>query len=243
MSLNTGADPMNKVDPNQSLCTHDGVTTEALQRLSVVMDGEAHADEVHAACKAWRSQPQLQAQLHLYERIGDTLRSDSGAWIGASHNAPFMSGLRERLRHEPVPLAPQPAIHHRKKMSWGTTSRWAVAASVFLGAWAVVATVQYSPFTFNPVTAAATGWAGLRSDVAGSVNKSARVVEPPILRNPRLDAYLAAHQQLTSNSILGESATFLRNAVANTMSTTVPMASLYAAPPSQPLAMGPVSSR
>lgn len=77
--------------------------------LSALVDGEATADEVKALCKVWKDKDGARQDWHLYHLIGDTLRSDELAQT-PNHDRKFLERLSERLAHEPVVLAPYPAV-------------------------------------------------------------------------------------------------------------------------------------
>jgi sigma-E factor negative regulatory protein RseA len=75
-----------------------------LEDLSALVDGEADASMAAAASAAWRDDARVRERWHRYQLIGDVLRSEELA--GTGQDAEFLEGVRARLAHEPVVLAP-----------------------------------------------------------------------------------------------------------------------------------------
>ncbi|HEV7913008.1 MAG TPA: anti-sigma 24 factor, partial [Albitalea sp.] len=166
--------------------------------------------------------------------IGDVLRSDDLAST-AIRDAAFLATLRVRLSAEPTVFAPQPAVEadtalarpgvaqvaargRAQRRSWRTPS--AVAAGFVLVAGAVMVTRAPTTGTGQrdgavvaaggvaPVAVAGSGQ-GLTDAVAVARTRG------PLIRDARLDRYLAAHQQFAGTSVLGVPSGFLRNAAAD----------------------------
>lgn len=78
-------------------------------RLSALTDGESNADEVKVLCAAWKDDERARQDWHLYQLIGDTLRSNELAQA-PEHDSKFLQRLSERLALEPIVLAPHPAM-------------------------------------------------------------------------------------------------------------------------------------
>jgi sigma-E factor negative regulatory protein RseA len=76
------------------------------QGLSALMDGHASAAEAQQLSQAWAQDGRLRQDWHLYQLIGDTLRSEELAQPPA-HDRQFMARFSARLALEPVVLAPQ----------------------------------------------------------------------------------------------------------------------------------------
>lgn len=156
--------------------------------LSALADGERQA--VDSACAMWREDEQARQTWHLYHLIGDVLRSDELASAPA-HDAAFLEGLRARLASEPVVLAPAPAT-----VPAGGLRRWRVPVAAAAG-FVVVAGVLVVLRLNAPRESG--GWSTLASasrpgaTLVGSGAPSA-VGNPMLIRDPRLDELLRAHQ-------------------------------------------------
>jgi sigma-E factor negative regulatory protein RseA len=198
----------------------------ATDELSSLMDGELEASAVGRACGQWRDSDEAQAQWHAYHLIGDVLRSDDLA-SGGAHDAAFLTAFRERLAQEPVVLAPMPAAtpavenqaHQRR--SWGAPI--AVAAGFVAVAGVLVVTQMTGSFPWRGEQAQATLAAasptvvneviGAASGVAGDL--PIVVLNGQLIRDVRLDEYLAAHKTFGGSSVPGGPSGFLRNAAAD----------------------------
>ena len=211
-----------------------GSVTEAalLERLSALADGEMDPAGAAAACACWREDVQVRASWHAYHLIGDVLRSEDLAFEPA-RDAAFLAAVRDRLSKEPVVLAPVPMS--QREVADGRTVRldqrrtdrrwpWVVSSAVAAGFVAVVGTLTVSrpsgPQSPETPTLVSAGAPASRADagssvVAASVPAPARVLaldEGGVVRDPGLDAYLAAHKQFAGSSALGVPSAFLRSA-------------------------------
>ena len=213
----------------------------AAEHLSSLADGELNSDEVAAACASWRDSEAVRAHWHSYQLIGDVLRSEDFAST-ASRDASFLAALRTRLAAEPVVLAPEPlatplpawpalanggridgaAAATRDKRGWWMASS-AVAAGFVVIAGMLMLT--QAPKTGESLIASTTSVvpakAGVMLAAVPSLPASASVAEPAVLaddaqviRDARLDRYLAAHKQFAGSSVLGMSSGFVRAAAA-----------------------------
>jgi sigma-E factor negative regulatory protein RseA len=202
--------------------------------LSALVDGELEASGVSNLCTSWREDPAVRARWHAYQLIGDVLRSEDLA-SSAARDSIFLATLRSRLAMEPTVLAPDSTpniaepVHQRDVVhvgGAGRTARWswmapsAVAAGFVLVAGALMV-------TRTPVPADAPGGATMARGTVNGVAPQTVVAatemtfEPQqlgptgkLVRNPKLDRYLAAHQQFAGTSALGVPSGFLRNAAA-----------------------------
>jgi sigma-E factor negative regulatory protein RseA len=197
--------------------------------LSSLMDGELDASAVARACAQWRDDGEVRAQWHAYQVIGDVLRSEDLASPGA-HDAAFLAAFRARLAQEPVVLAPSPAktpvlpLQPTRRLSWATPV--AVAAG-FVAVAGVLVVTQMSgglslPGAQSPsLMAAASGVspAMVGADDSASavvaVDVPAVVLNGQLIRDVRLDEYLAAHKKFGGSSVPGGPSGFLRNAAAD----------------------------
>jgi len=202
-----------------------------LERLSELVDGEADDGAVARVCAAWSDDESLREAWHTYHLIGDALRSDDLA-ASAAHDAQFLRELRARLAREPVVLAPQrygraeqPAANvasARRALRWSAPI--AVAAGFVAVAGALL--VTQSPQTQSgPALASGSAAADVRSVAALPALAADAANEPPVvpagdrlIRDARLDRYLAAHKQFDGSSALGVPSGFLRSATSADMS-------------------------
>ncbi len=163
--------------------------------LSALADGDAEAAQ--RGCELWRSDPQARQSWHAYHLIGDVLRSEELAGPPA-HDAAFLARMRERLAHEPVPLAPTAAVVRRPRWLVPVTA----AASVAVVAGVLVAT-QLGGTPEGPALAGGAGTlpSGVMPVSTGATlaEQAAPAAQPTVrrgavIRDPRLDEMLRAHQ-------------------------------------------------
>jgi sigma-E factor negative regulatory protein RseA len=224
------------------MATDSADSTAARERLSALVDGELETSAVAHACGTWRDAAESRSTWHAYQLIGDVLRSDDLA-SEASRDATFLSALRSRLAAEPVVLAPQapeaasqaasqaePSV----RVAQGGRSRywpWVGASAVAAGFVAVagVLVLTRTPGVPSGVQPGATGpslaLAAPRPQPVPTVAAQATATsatEPPalvasgkLIRDARLDRYLAAHKQFAGTSALGVPSAFLRSATAD----------------------------
>jgi len=156
--------------------------------LSALADGQA--DALPQACKVWREDAQARQTWHAYHLIGDVLRSEDLAHK-PSRDAAFLSSLRDKLAAEPVILAPAAAKPRRQA--------WLVPTAVAAG-FVVVAGVLVVSRVSLPADGAAGAMAAASSPgltLVGhgtAATPASRLGEGAVIRNPRLDEYLRAHQ-------------------------------------------------
>jgi sigma-E factor negative regulatory protein RseA len=205
----------------------------ALERLSALMDGELDGDAAARACGHWRESGDARSSWHAYHVIGDVLRSDDLA-SDPARDAGFLEAFRARLKDEPVVLAPRPLGHtgepvvaHVANGERGRRWAWMAPSAVAAGFVAVAGVVmltrapgvaveatggpslaQVSP-AVRPMTASA-----LMDSTAQAGEPQALIASGKLIRDARLDRYLAAHKQFAGSSALGVPSGFLRNATA-----------------------------
>jgi len=221
------------------------VAPETHELLSALSDGECRADEVAAACAAWRQDADARARWHAYQLIGDVLRSDDLAST-AGRDAAFLARLRERLEQEPVVLAPpaerapQVAAEGWRAVANGApvradgtaTRRRLWAAPLTMAAGFVAVTALWVGTLHNPAGSPAgegdgsiLAWMtpqraaepGLTQALTADSSEPALTVDGTLLRDAELDRYLQAHHQFGGDAALTQPAGFLRSA------TYVPM--------------------
>ncbi len=184
------------------------------EQLSALADGELAPGEVADVCARWAADGEWQSAWHRYQSIGDVLRSEELA-SPSGHDAAFMTALRLRLAAEPVVLAPvEPAAVATPLALPRRRFGWAAPALAGAGCWAVASMVWLEwPFQNSPAAAPALVAA---TDVRPSVGTPPAwpASDPGVFRDPQLDRYLAAHEQLAGRGALGMPSGFLRKAAA-----------------------------
>ena len=209
------------------------LSAAAAEHLSALADGELDAGAVAAACASWRDNEAARARWHSYQLIGDVLRSDDLA-SSTEKDAGFMAALRVRLSTEAVVLAPEPlvsavvAASHRDAGRAGRARGWswmapsAVAAGFVAVAGMLMVTQAPAPGfdSGGPVMSSARPpESGVMMVAAPAPSASGLVAEPQalvadgqLIRDARLDRYLAAHKQFAGVSVLGMPSGFVRSA-------------------------------
>lgn len=201
-----------------------------LEQLSALADGELGEAATAQACASWRGDADTRSSWHTYHLIGDVLRSEDLA-VDPARDAGFMAALRLRLAAEPVVLAPRPLesaapmvepVPQVVNGARGARRSWK-SASVMVAAFvAVVGVVALTrgPAALAPDTslaqgAAAPGSVGASAAVPVSADPQVLVANGKLIRDVRLDRYLAAHKQFAGTSALGVPSGFLRSATAD----------------------------
>ena len=183
--------------------------------LSALVDGELHGDELEQALACAESADGC-ASWELYHVVGDVLRSPDLAHH-SQHD--LLSGLRQQLAAEPAlrlqpaqleqvtaGLAQQtPVVALRDPAANTSVFRWKVAAS-----FATVAAVAALGWNLVSTTPAGGQGAQLASKGVGAAPVVGATENGEVLRDPRLDALMASHQQY--RAALQAPADFLRNA-------------------------------
>jgi sigma-E factor negative regulatory protein RseA len=206
----------------------------ALERLSALVDGELDGQAAAQACGHWRESSEVRATWHAYQLIGDVLRSEDLAG-DAQRDMTFLHALRVRMKDEPVVLAPQPLLPAEPatasavaRLADGARSHrwsWRASSAVAAGFVAVAGVVMLTRGPVAPVDAeagvrVAQGVAAVQ--IAAAPASAALEASDPqtvvasgqVIRDARLDRYLAAHKQFAGSSALGVPSGFLRNATA-----------------------------
>ena len=201
-----------------------------LEQLSALADGELGEAATVQACASWRGDAETRASWHAFHLIGDVLRSEDLAAYPA-RDAGFLAALRMRLEAEPVVLAPQPleppVLPAAQTLAFANGARtgrrpWMAASVVAAGFVAVagVVVLTRAPATLPAGTTLAQGAAGVQAVNASAPMKASAdpqvlVANGKLIRDVRLDRYLAAHKQFAGTSALGVPSGFLRNATAD----------------------------
>lgn len=193
--------------------------------LSALADGELEASEVAQACAQWREDPDARARWHGYQLIGDVLRSEDLASTSA-HDSAFLQALRQRLDAEPVVLAPAPLVDPADGVAAVSSAPQIRAVAGRRRAWfmpsAVAATVAAvvvggaltirQPSDTAPATLAGAAPQAVPAAFDPSAEPTLTVANGRLIRDARLDRYLAAHQQWSGGSVVGGHAAYLRQA-------------------------------
>jgi sigma-E factor negative regulatory protein RseA len=199
------------------------------EQISALADGQLHGEEFAAVVGQVSADGELRAAWQTFHLVGDVLRS--GGHAPCSDTDAFLSRLQQRLAAEPAAVLSAPVVLatvtapvvveaanepvFRWKLVAGVAS---VAAAAAIG-WTLIGTgaaptgpqlaQQQAPVNSvlaavgSPVTGAPASPAPMRVIVG---NGEAQVM----LRDPRLDELLEAHQQMSGSSQMPSG--FLRNA-------------------------------
>ncbi len=198
--------------------------SDRAERLSALVDGELAAGECADACAAWKGDAETRQSWHAYHLIGDVLRSED-LCSPAGHDRLFLLTLQARLASEPVVLAPAPLLPTAASPRSAARSRWMLSGAMAAGFVLVAGTVvmlgpngPLSPAASRPVAvAAATAAPGgepalQRVSLGGAADVQPVAVNARMVRDARLDRYLAAHKQFAGTSALGVPSAFLSSA-------------------------------
>lgn len=159
------------------------------QALSSLMDGDLPAGELAGVIARFREHDDVRADWHAYHLIGDVLRSEDLA-VAPVRDACFLQALRSRLAQEPpqldeaplhivAPSTPRPSAPARRWMAGWMVAPAAVAAGfVVVAGVLVVNKALVSPPAAEAVLAQQAPASGV------------------LVRDARLDRYLAAHRNL-----------------------------------------------
>jgi sigma-E factor negative regulatory protein RseA len=172
--------------------------------LSELIDGESAPAAAEEACRRWREDESLRADWHAYHLIGDVLRSDDMA-AAATRDATFLNGLRQRLKDEPVPMAPAP-LASRAPGAW----RWMTPAVAIAGFVVVGVAMMVLRDGGSSVGAGTKDWATPVAVTAPPASSGARpittvtypapapavITDEQVIRDARLDFYFEAHRGL-----------------------------------------------
>jgi sigma-E factor negative regulatory protein RseA len=179
------------------------------------MDGEADRDALLGACGTWSDDVSVRVHWHRWHLIGDVLRSEDLATDGRRDER-LLRALRERLALEPVVVAPQAA----RAPDRGRHRLWSGAAAVAAGVVVVIAATLLLRQADTTVDASAplarAGGVGGPGQAAGAgatnVEPETLVVDGQLIRDARLDRYLAAHRPLGGATALTLPSNFTRDA-------------------------------
>lgn len=169
------------------LNSSDSSSDAVRQSLSALMDGRADEASLDSAFAAWRSDAQARECWHAYHLIGDVLRSDELA-VQPVRDAAFLAALRGKLAAEPVPMAPR---RRHGERPW--RQRLVAPAAVAAGFVAVAGVLVV-------LRGAAPQDGGQGALMAGGAAGEMVVVNRELIRDARLDRYLAAHRKVSNTA-------------------------------------------
>jgi sigma-E factor negative regulatory protein RseA len=168
------------------------------QALSSLADGEADVDEQGRCLAQWGSRSDLRERWHQYQVIGDVMRSAELA-RGVNDDAAFLQSIRGRLAQE-LPRLEQPGSRARPSMP-----RWMAPLAMAAGVAAVALTLSslWPASAPQRVELASTASPLLpASAVPASAQPPLKMVSGQLIRDARLDRYLAAHRQGANGAAL-----------------------------------------
>jgi sigma-E factor negative regulatory protein RseA len=189
----------------------DSQAIELGKRISALCDGALPAKELAQTMADLSAHSEGVSTWHTYHVIGDVLRSE--AMAPAVQELDFLERLEKRLAQEPMRVVEPVPLSHAPE-----TTRDSSNASVYRWKW--LAGVS---FALLLSTVAAGLWkqdlnsAGQLAAKGNSLVASAPDIPSQgdglvMIRDPELDALMAAHRQLGGHSALQGPAGFLRNA-------------------------------
>ncbi|HYD62439.1 MAG TPA: sigma-E factor negative regulatory protein [Noviherbaspirillum sp.] len=184
------------------------------EQISALVDGELADEHIELAFAALR-QEGGRADWEVYHQIGDVLHSDD---MAVSLSPGFAARMAARLEAEPTIIAPKSAQNQAStddtKRGTSQARRWALPS--------MAAAAAMATFAFFTTPQLMVAWKG-DSDASQTMTKmvsgaeqegvvAASEPEGVVLRDPRIDDYLMAHQRLSpsvySSAQFARSATF-----------------------------------
>ena len=201
-------------------------TEEDRELVSALADGQLRGEEFARAVTLAGVAGDARATWHAYHVVGDVLRDGETGPIG--QEAAFMQRLQKRLAQETKPVALMPAHPARVLepvlMKRGDPSgqelqsandavfRWKMVAG--LASLAAVTVIGWQAVSGIAIQNDSTtlAQANVNQPIAAVLQPMIDVEPQVMLRDPQLDALLAAHRQFGGTSALQMPAGFLRNA-------------------------------
>lgn len=181
-------------------------------QISALSDGQVQGDEFAHAMAEVGQNPQAVQSWHLYHVIGDVMRSD--ALAPTTHELAFLERLEAKLALEPVrfdPTGSNAPVAAVQMSANDASMRWKWLAGVSLSV--LVALVVAGGWQWQDDRAPQLAEKESLPAVAASIAQVATKDDQPVMvRDPELDALMAAHQQLGGHSAFQMPSGFLRNA-------------------------------
>ena len=200
------------------------------EQLSALTDGQLDGQDFEQAMQ-FAHEEEGRASWQLYHLVGDVLRSPELAHHAG--NGAFLQRLQQRLAEEPVPgrpsqeslqtivlpQAPAAQAANASVFHWKMVAGLASVAAVAVVGWSSWSSLQTAPsgaalaVLSGPPAVSVAAAPPLPTAAATAVAQAeAASADAVMLRDPRLDELLAAHQQFGSTTALQMPARFLRNA-------------------------------
>ena len=180
------------------------------ETLSALADGEVDSQVASGLVSRWREDGDTRSAWHAYQLIGDVLRSDELA--AGQRDRAFVRRLHASLAAEAVVLAPVDEPRSVRRLP--LLRRWATPLGVAAGVTLVVGTLlvtRMAPVIDSTTDAKVDRPRPLELAAAAS-SPMASPAPAVLLRDQRLDRYLAAHKQYQGANALGPTAGFIRSA-------------------------------
>jgi sigma-E factor negative regulatory protein RseA len=176
--------------------------------ISALADGQLAGEDFARGVQAAAADARSREAWHAYHVVGEVLRTGRAS-AGAAPEA-FLAKLQARLREEAVlaPVAAPRRVVVPMEREAANDWRWKVVAGV-----ASVAAVAAIGLNVSGLLVAGNGGQQAQLAVAAPAGGPALAqASAPMIRDPRLDALLAAHRQYAGATALATSSGFLRNA-------------------------------
>ncbi|HJV87032.1 MAG TPA: sigma-E factor negative regulatory protein [Noviherbaspirillum sp.] len=184
------------------------------QQISALVDGELAEEQVDPVLAGLRH-AEGRADWEIYHQIGDVLRSED---MAVSMSPSFAARMAMRLESEPTIVAPAVPEKHAgfaQADQHSTAKRWTVGSMIAAAAVAAAAFVA-TPQLMVAIKGNAVAGDDAATVATASVEQNAVVPasasEGVVLRDPRIDDYLLAHQRFSpsvySTAQYARSATF-----------------------------------
>lgn len=185
--------------------------------ISALVDGQLRDTEFAQAMALLERSDEARRRWHSYHVVGDAMRT--GQASVSSHDSDFVVRLRARLQQESAPLALRGPLALKDRgapLASANDRLWRLV--VGLASVAMVTVVAWQSFQSLAPRGAEQAIAAPRTDqlIASLVQSGTPAATlgtaPVMIRDPQIDALLAAHRQFGGTSALQMPSGFLRNA-------------------------------
>jgi sigma-E factor negative regulatory protein RseA len=192
---------MTPATSSQASTSQPGAAGAEAERLSAWLDGEIDSSQGQALLGRLLKEDAWRRQYEDWCMVGDALRSQE---VIVQHSPRLCARVARALADEPALLAPR-ATASGFKRNLASGAAVAAAAAVLV----LVAVPQMRR------SAAVTEMAGSAVPASSALVEPVRAVGPEgslalVRRNPRLDPYIEAHQEVTGPGVMPAAAVYLR---------------------------------